>query len=89
MLKTLLNIISTNIVVFISRFSPQNKFIIFLFDFFNEKCSDLIYFIKYNKKIQIINFIKKRQEIESSELVNKYKKAKSRFKFRNNFKKSK
>ena len=43
MLKTLLNIISTNIVVFISRFSPQNKFIIFLFDFFNEKCSDLIY----------------------------------------------
>ena len=64
MLKTLLNIISTNIVVFISRFSPQNKFIIFLFDFFNEKCSDLIYFIKYNKKIQIINFIKKRQEIE-------------------------
>lgn len=76
MLKTLLNIISTNIVVYISRFSPQNKFIIFLFDFFNEKCSDLIYFIKYNKKIQIINFIKKRQEIESSELVNKYKKQK-------------
>jgi hypothetical protein len=60
------------ITISISRLSPKYKIVNYLFDFFKHNCRDLIYFISYKNKNKIINYLKKRQNIEKKELVNIY-----------------
>jgi len=73
MLKIFFSKISTFIVVFISSFSPRNKLVNSLFDFFKGKSLEFIYFVNYNNKKKILNYLKKRQEIEKSELLSRYR----------------